>query len=221
MVRSEGGERGQVEGMSLRVEPQHGNEQQSGGDEGVEEILDSGATAFLGTAEGCDEKGHRHQRQLPEGVVEEHVEGGEDAHHGDLLEQEEDVEELLAAVDGAPGDEHSERREQAGEHHEPHREAVDADVVMDERRRNPGDVLLELERAGLGGVRVMERQVKREQERDEGDRERAPLHDLAAVGQKHEQQRAGQREEDDEGQDGVIDIHRVLTGTPAASGQRS
>ena len=148
VLRGERGERGQVEGGGLRVEPEDGDQQKRGGDEGVEEVFDGGAAALFGAAEGGDEDGHRHQRHLPEGVVEEHVERDEDAKHRDLLQQEEDVEELLAAVDGVPGDEHAERGEQAGEDDEPHGEAVDAEVVVDDGRGDPGDVLLELEGAG-------------------------------------------------------------------------
>src|ERR1019366_5643866 len=119
--------------------------QQCGGDEGVEEILDGGVAAAFAATEGGDEDCHRHQRHLPERVVEEHVEGDEDAHHGDLLEQEEDIEELLAAVYRAPGDEYAERRELAGQHHQPHRETIDTDVVLNDGRGDPWNGLTKLE----------------------------------------------------------------------------
>ena len=89
----EGGQVGQLEGAGLDVEPKHADEQERGGDEGVEEVLDGGAATVLGAAEGGDEDGHRHQGELPEGVVEEEVERDKDAEHGDLLQQEEGVEE--------------------------------------------------------------------------------------------------------------------------------
>ena len=139
---------GQVEGAGAGVEPEHGDEQDGRGDEGVEEVLDGGAAAVLGAAEGGDEERHRDERELPEGVVEEEVERDEDAEHRDLLEQEEDVEELLALGDGVPGDEDAERGEEAGEDDEPHGEAVDAEVVADGGGVDPGEVLLELEGAG-------------------------------------------------------------------------
>ena len=140
---------GHVEGAGPDVEPEHGDEQNGRGDEGVEEVLDGGAAAVVGAAEDGDEERHRDQRELPEGVVEEEVERDEDAEHRDLLEQEEDVEELLALGDGVPGDEDAERSEEAGEHDEPHGEAVDAEVVADGGGVDPGDVLLELEGAGV------------------------------------------------------------------------
>ena len=87
----------EVEGAGAGVEPEHADEQEGRGDEGVEEVLDGGAAAVVGAAEGGDEERHRDERELPEGVVEEEVERDEDAEHRDLLEQEEGVEELLAA----------------------------------------------------------------------------------------------------------------------------
>ena len=124
------------------------DEQDGRGDEGVEEVLDGGAAAIFGAAEGGDQQRHRDEGELPEGVVEEEVERDEDAEHRDLLEQEEGVEELLAVVDDVPGDEDAEWGEEAGEHDEPHREAIDADVVVDGGRVDPGEVLVELEGAG-------------------------------------------------------------------------
>ena len=131
------GEVGQLEGAGLRVDPEHADEQDGRRDEGVEEVLDGSAAAVGGAAEGGDEKRHRDQRELPEGVVEEEVERDEDAEHRDLLEQEEGVEELLALADGVPGDEDAEGGEEAGEHDEPHGEAIDAEVVADGGRADP------------------------------------------------------------------------------------
>ena len=105
MGGGEGGEAGEVEGAGLDVEPDHADEQESGGDEGVEEVFDGGAATVFGAAEGGDEDGHGNERELPESVVEEEVEGDEDAHHGDLLEKEEDIEGLLTVGNGVPGDE--------------------------------------------------------------------------------------------------------------------
>jgi hypothetical protein len=47
-----------------------------------------------------------------------------------------------------------------------------------------------------------------EEKGDEGDGECAPLHHLAAVGQKGQQDRAREGDEGDDGQDGVVYIHR-------------
>ncbi len=71
-------------------------------------------------------------------------------------------------------------------------------------------VLLELKVAGGGGVVVADGQMQGEDEGDERDGERTPLHHLALVGQQGQQDRARERDEGDDGQDGVIDVHRFL-----------
>ena len=71
--------------------------------------------------------------------------GEEDAEHGDLLQEEEGVEELAARGDRIPGGEDAERREEAGEDDEPHAEAVDAEVVVNLGAGNPEGVLDEAE----------------------------------------------------------------------------
>ena len=48
--------------------------------------------------------------------------------------------------------EDAERGEEAGEDDQPHGEAVDAEVVVDGGAGDPGEVLVELEGAGGGGV---------------------------------------------------------------------
>src|SRR5215472_14088791 len=141
---------------------------------------------MVGAAEGGDEERHGDESHLPEGVVEEEVERDEDAEHRDLLEQEERVEETAACVDGSPGDENTERGEEAGEDDEPHGEAVDAEVIVDGGRGDPGDVLLELKATGSSGIVEVGRQVEREQEGDQGDGEGAPLLDAVAVRQERE-----------------------------------
>ena len=102
MGRGQCSERGQVEGSGDGVEPEHADQQQGRRNEGVEEVLDGGAAAVLGAAEGGDQDRHGNQRELPERVVEEEVKRDEDAQHGDLLQQEEDVEDLAARGDGVP-----------------------------------------------------------------------------------------------------------------------
>ncbi len=202
------GELRKLEGAGACVEPEHADEKDRRGDEGVEEVFDGCAAAVDGAAEGGDQQHHRDEGELPEGVVEEEVERDEDAEHRNLLEQEEDVEELLALRDGVPGDEYAERSEEASEYHEPHGKAIDAEVVADGRGVDPREIVFELESARRGGVVVADREVEGEDEGDEGDGERSPLHQLASVGHQREQNRSRERGEGDEGQDDVIDIYR-------------
>ena len=71
-------------------------------------------------------------------------------------------------------------------------------------------VLVELKAAGRGGVVVADGKMQRKNESDKGDGERTPLHQLALVGQQRQQDRARERDEGDDGQDGVVDVHRFL-----------
>ncbi len=70
--------------------------------------------------------------------------------------------------------------------------------------------LVELEGAGGGCVIVADGKVQRKSKCYEGDRERTPLHQLALVGQQGQQDRTRKRDEDDDGQDGVVDVHCFL-----------
>ncbi len=201
-------EGGQVKGAGAGVEPEHGDEEEGGGDEGVDEELDGGAAAVGGAAEGRDENGHRDERELPEGVVEEEVERDEDADHGDLLEEEEDVEELGAGLDGGdvPGGEDAEGGEEAGEDDEPEGEAVDAEVVADGGVGDPGSVLFELESVSrvAGDVVEMGGEVECGEEGEEGDGEGGGGDELAAVWKEGEEDGADERDGEEEGEDGLV-----------------
>ena len=52
-------EDGEVEGAGADVEPDEGDQQDGGGNEGVEEELERGAAAVFGTAKGGDQDGER------------------------------------------------------------------------------------------------------------------------------------------------------------------
>ena len=139
----------EVEGVGARVEPEDGDQQRRGRDEGEEEEFERGFGAVLAAVHG-DEDGHGHERELPEAVVEHEVERDEDAEHGGLLDEKERVEDLAAGLDGVPTGDDADGREQADEDDEPEAEAVDADVVEDGGVLDPGKVDFELE-AGLAG----------------------------------------------------------------------
>ena len=90
----------------------------------------------------------------------------------------------------------------ADEHDEPEAEAVDADVVVDGGVLDPGNVDFELE-AGLAGDEVRGK-MQREDEGDERGEERDPVGQFGAIGQKRDENCAGQRDQQDEGEnDGI------------------
>ena len=186
-----------------RVEPEDGDQQRRGGDEGEEEEFERGLGAVFAAVHG-DEDGHGDERELPEAVVEHEVERDEDAEHGGLLDEEERVEDFAAGLDGVPTGDDADGREQAGEDDEPEAEAVDADVVEDGGVLDPGDVDFEL-KAGLAGDEVRGK-MEREEEGDERGEEGDPVGELGAVGQKRNEDRAGEGNQQDEGENGLVDI---------------
>jgi hypothetical protein len=104
-------QRGVVEAAGLRIEPQNRHQQRRRGNEGEEEKLERGLGSVLAAVHG-DQDRHRHQRQLPEAVVEHQVERDEDAEHGRLLHQEKREEDLAPLLDGVPTGHDAHRRQQ-------------------------------------------------------------------------------------------------------------
>ena len=193
---------GEVEGVRFRVEPKNRDEQRRGGDESEEEKFERGARTIFAAVHG-DEDGHGNERELPEAVVEHEVERDKDADHSGLLDEEERVEDFAAGLDGLPAGDDADGCEQANENDEPEAEAVDADVVEDRGAFDPGNVLLKLE-SGLAGNEVrgqMEREQEGDERRDEGD----PVGQLSAVGQECDEDRACERYQQNEGENGLVD----------------
>ena len=60
---------------------------------------------------------------------------------------------LTLLLDALPRGEQRDRREEAGQHEQHQAEAVDAEVVLDAERGNPGVAFDELERLGAAGRR--------------------------------------------------------------------
>jgi len=84
-------------------------------------------------------------------------------------------------------------------------------VIVDDGTRDPGEVLFELKAAGDGGVVEVLGQVEREEEGEERDDERADVVRLCAFafGDEGEKQRAHERREEDDRQDGVVEVHQI------------
>ena len=195
----------------LRIEPEDGDEQRRGGNESEEEEFERGARALFAAVHG-DENGHGNERKLPEAVVEHEVERDEDAEHGGLLDEEERVEDLAAGLDRVPTGDDADGREQADEDNEPEAEPIDADVVEDGGIFDPGNVDFKLE-AGLAGDEVRGK-MEREEEGDERGEECDPVGQLGAVGQKRDEDRAGKRNQQDEGENGLDRVLIILSAPP-------
>jgi hypothetical protein len=125
-----------------------------------------------------------------------------DANHGRLLDQEEEVELLGACLNGFPRGKYSQRSKEADQHHQPHRDTVDAEVVMNVRAGDPGMVLLKLE-AGLPILEVR-RQMQCKREGQKGDQQRKPLDQLSASWKQSNNDSACRRHEGCKRQNGIV-----------------
>jgi len=106
-------------------------------------------------------------------------------------------------VDRVPTGDDADGCEKAHQHDQPEAEAVDADVIADGGTFNPGNVDFKLE-ASLTRDEVR-RQMKRENKGDERGEERDPVGKLGAIGCKRNQNGAGERNQQNEGENDGID----------------
>src|SRR3989338_8958172 len=129
-----------VEGVrrGIEVEREDTQQHEQAAEQGIEEELDGGVL-FLGTAPDADQEVHRDQREFPEHVEQEEVQGDEHAQHADL-EQEEPEEKFLDPERDVEGIDDGEHRKQAGKRDQGHGKAVDADVIIDIESRDPGEL---------------------------------------------------------------------------------
>ena len=94
---------------------------------------------------------------------------------------------------------------------EPHREAIDAEVIADGGVGDPVAVLIELEEA-RGPIVEMRRQMQCEQQREQRDDERdnvVQLRTFLTVRNQRNDDCACERREEKQREDGMIEIHRV------------
>ena len=131
-----------VEGAGQVVQVDYRAQHEHGPGEGVQEKLDGGVDAPV-MAPDSDQEVHGDQGNFPEHVEQEQVERNEDADQPEF-EQDQKGEELFdAMVDGLPRHQNRNRREEGGQQHQPERQAVQADVVVNRRRRDPDAVVNE------------------------------------------------------------------------------
>jgi hypothetical protein len=119
---------GDVGGAGVRVHGEHGEQHQHRTQQRVEEQLERGVDA-PGAAPDADNQEHRDQDAFEEDVKHHHVEGAEHADHQRFQDQEGDHVFLHPVGDRLPTGKHADRRQQCGQQHEQHGNAVDAHVV--------------------------------------------------------------------------------------------
>ena len=89
----------------------------------------------------ADQQRHRDQRGFPEEVEQEKIERDEDADQRRLQHQQQNEEFLHPVVDRPPRDQHAQRHQEGGQQHQPQRDAVDPEVVVDVGSRDPGPLI--------------------------------------------------------------------------------
>ena len=118
----------------------------------------------------ADQQSHRDQRPFPEEVEQEQVQRGENADQGRLKQQQQNEKFLYALMYRGPGNQHAERRQECGQHHQPDGNSVNAHVVVNVGRSDPDFVDLELKNTAL--TMEVHRQVKRGHKCQDGNDER-------------------------------------------------
>ena len=135
-----------VKRTGLGVEPQNRRQHKYGSDHGVEEELHR-RVHLPPVAVHADQQRHGDQRGLPEEVEEEQIEGDKHADQRGFQHQQNDEEFLHPLADRLPGNQHAERSEKRGQHDQPRRNSVHADVIVNIGSRNPGVIDFKLEAA--------------------------------------------------------------------------
>ena len=127
--------------------------------------------------------------KLPKCVVKDQIERNEDAVHCGLLQQKERIKFARAVLNHTPGDEHAERRQERYQHHQPHRQSVYANVVLDGRIADPGNIQFKLETLLLMVVKVR-RQMQRHHKEKQRQQQRKYLRSAPAPRQQQHHHRA-------------------------------
>ncbi len=122
------------------------------------------------TTPDSDQEVHRNQHDLPEHIEQEQVQRYEDPNHAGL-EQEHEDEVLLDPVGDRPGSQHGQRRQEGRQQDQKQADAVDAQLITDSERRNPGSVghELKIRRRGIEVPEQMEGEDESQKRHPKGD----------------------------------------------------
>ena len=197
-----------IEGARAEIDERDCHQHQSRTRHGVEEELDGRVNAAI-MAPDADQEVHGHQHHFPEHEEEEEIPGGEHADEAELQQQKEGEEFLGAVVNGFPGKQNRNGRQECRKNNQPQAEAVDAYVIVNFGTRNPHHVSDEL----LARLAALEthRKTQRDQERDQGNRQREQLEGILLRARNQQRKNeANCRDRNNE----VEKVHRV---TPSAT----
>ncbi len=130
----------------MRVKPQNRRQHEHRCNHGVHKKLHRRIHLAL-VAEHANQQRHRNQRCFPEEIKEEQIKRHEHANQRRFQNQQQDEEFLHPLVNRLPRNQHAQGSEKRSQHHQPHRDAVHAHVVVDVGSGDPLLVDLELKAA--------------------------------------------------------------------------
>ena len=193
-------QRRDVGGAGLPVHRHDGEQHQHRAEQRVEEELEAGIDPAR-TAPHADDQEHRDQAALEEDIEQHQVERAEGADHQRLEHQEGDHVFAHPALDGGPARQDRDRHQRGGQDHERQRNAVDTHGVGD-GAAEPRPPFQELE-IGRTWIETPD-QDQRNREGEQCGPQRHPARVAQArlvVAQEGDEQRAGDRQEGDDGKD--------------------
>ena len=131
----------------LVVQVDQRDQHQQRAEQRVQEELE-GSVHATRTAPDPDDDVHRDQRGLEEHVEQHAVERREHADHQTRQDQEGAVVLVRTVFNDFPASQHHDDRDEGGQGHEPHRDAIDTQVVEHIEALDPAGFLDELHRSG-------------------------------------------------------------------------
>ena len=203
-------QRRDVGGAGGPVHRHDGEEHQDRAEQRVEEELEARIDAPL-AAPDADDQEHRDQAGLEEQVEQHEVEGREDADHRRLEDEEGDHVLLDAVLDRVPRSQDAERHQERREQDERHREAVDAELEADVRRRARHGVSTSW-KPGVAGIEARPGDERKHEGHDRrGERRPAGVgaHRLLVAAQRQDEGRADERQDEQAGEDAEAEHQRA------------
>jgi hypothetical protein len=195
---------GERAGLGVQVEERDQHQHRT--EERVEKELD-GRVDALRPAPHADDDEHRDEQRLPEDIEQHRVQRCERPDHQPLEDQECSHVLRGAILDDLPARDHHQDRGERRQQHQGHRDAVDADVIVDAEDLDPRHTLDELHLVG-GHVEADVERNRQSQREQRDDQRQRPRRRTARVGPRHQDaQPANDGGPDDEAQDWDVE-HR-------------
>jgi hypothetical protein len=168
----------------------------------------------------ADDQEHRDQHRLPEDVEQDRVERREDADHQPFHDQERTHVLCDALLDHLPAGQHHQHRGEGGQQDQRHRDAVDAEEVLDIDAFDPPRALDELHRRGPGVEAGEQRQAGEEGQHRDRQREAARAFGLGVARGEHGET-TDDRQPDAEAKNGKPGRHRYRSSSPLSRARTS